>query len=106
STWWENKQRQDHFELAENERLKKDIKRLSESAKRTSGWSHEAEKTKNGTTNSGSKVDKGYIGHKAAKMMKRSKSIEQRQHSAIEDKAKLLKNVEQSEALKISPLSY
>ncbi|WP_280648362.1 Lsa family ABC-F type ribosomal protection protein [Brevibacillus sp. 1238] len=106
STWWENKQRQDHFERAENERLKKDIKRLSESAKRTSGWSHEVEKTKNGTTNSGSKVDKGYIGHKAAKMMKRSKSIEQRQHSAIEDKAKLLKNVEQSEALKISPLTY
>jgi lincosamide and streptogramin A transport system ATP-binding/permease protein len=25
SSWWENKRRQDHFELAENEKLKKDI---------------------------------------------------------------------------------
>lgn len=106
STWWENKERQDNYELAENERLKKDIRRLSESAKRTSNWSHEVEKTKNGTRNSGSKVDKGYVGHKAAKMMKRAKSLEQRQHAAIEEKSKLLKNVEQSDTLKIAPLAY
>jgi len=71
SEWWENKKRQDNFELAENEKLKKDIKRLSESARRTGDWSHEVEKSKNGTRNSGSKLDKGYVGHKAAKMMKR-----------------------------------
>ncbi|ERM19999.1 Lsa family ABC-F type ribosomal protection protein [Brevibacillus laterosporus] len=106
SDWWENKQRQDNFELAENERLKKDIKRLSDSAKRTSNWSHEVEKTKNGTRNSGSKVDKGYIGHKAAKMMKRSKTIEQRQQSAIEERSKLLKNIENAESLKISQLAF
>ncbi|WP_123041147.1 Lsa family ABC-F type ribosomal protection protein [Cohnella candidum] len=106
SDWWENKQRQDHFELAENDKLKKDIKRLSEAANRTSNWSHEVEKTKNGTRNSGSKVDKGYIGHKAAKMMKRSKSLEHRQQSAIEEKSQLLKNVESSESLKISQLAY
>lgn len=94
SAWWENKRRQDQFELASNEKLIKDIKRLSDSAKRTGGWSHEVEKTKNGTRNSGSKVDKGYIGHKAAKMMKRSKNIEQRQQSAIQEKSKLLKNIE------------
>jgi lincosamide and streptogramin A transport system ATP-binding/permease protein len=106
SDWWENKQRQDQFELAENDKLRKDIKRLSEAANRTSNWSHEVEKTKNGTRNSGSKVDKGYIGHKAAKMMKRSKSIEQRQQSAIEDRSQLLKNVESAENLKISQLAY
>ncbi len=89
SAWWENKMRQDNFELAENEKLRRDINRLSGSAKRTGSWSHEVEKTKNGTRNSGSKVDKGYIGHKAAKMMKRSKSIEQRQLSAIDEKSKL-----------------
>ena len=33
SSWWENKKRQDAFELAENERLKKDIKRLTEDRK-------------------------------------------------------------------------
>ncbi|TBL78925.1 Lsa family ABC-F type ribosomal protection protein [Paenibacillus thalictri] len=106
SEWWENKKRQDHYELAENEKLKGDIKRLSEAAKRTNNWSHEVEKTKNGTRNSGSKVDKGYVGHKAAKMMKRSKSIEQRQHNAIEETSKLLKNIETSESLKIAQLAY
>ncbi|QDX94516.1 Lsa family ABC-F type ribosomal protection protein [Brevibacillus laterosporus] len=106
SDWWENKKRQDNFELAENEKLRKDIKRLSDSAKRTSNWSYEVEKTKNGTRNSGSKVDKGYIGHKAAKMMKRSKVIEQRQQSAIDERSKLLKNIENPDSLKISQLAF
>lgn len=106
SSWWANKQRQDQFELAENEKLAKDITRLSKSAKRTSNWSHEVEKTKYGTKNSGSKVDRGYIGHKAAKMMKRSKVIEQRQQLAIDEKSKLLKNLESSDSLKISQLEY
>ncbi|MEK4058142.1 MULTISPECIES: Lsa family ABC-F type ribosomal protection protein [Paenibacillus] len=106
SAWWENKRRQDHFELAENEKLRRDIKRLSDSSKRTGNWSHEVEKSKNGTRNSGSKLDKGYVGHKAAKMMKRSKAIEQRQQSAIAEKSKLLKNIENSDSLEISQLDY
>ncbi|MDT3426210.1 lincosamide and streptogramin A transport system ATP-binding/permease protein [Paenibacillus forsythiae] len=106
SDWWENKQRQDRFELAENDKLRKEVKRLSDSSKRTGGWSHEVEKTKNGTRNSGSKVDKGYVGHKAAKMMKRSKTIEHRQQSAMEEKSRLLKNVESADSLKISQLVY
>ncbi|WP_336785659.1 Lsa family ABC-F type ribosomal protection protein [Paenibacillus sp. MMO-177] len=104
--WWENKERQDQYELAENDKLKKDIKRLSDAAKRTNNWSHEVEKTKNGTRNSGSKVDKGYIGHKAAKMMKRSKSMERRQQSAIDEKSMLLKNIESSDSLKLEQLVY
>ncbi|WP_426445323.1 ribosomal protection-like ABC-F family protein [Paenibacillus sp. S-38] len=106
SSWWTNKERQDAFELAQNEKLHKDIQRLSASSKRTSGWSDEIEKSKNGTRNSGSKLDKGYVGHKAAKMMKRAKSIEQRQHNAVEAKSKLLKNIEQAESLAISQLDY
>jgi lincosamide and streptogramin A transport system ATP-binding/permease protein len=106
TSWWENKLRQDNFELAENEKLKKDINRLSKSAKQKSNWSHKVEKTKNGTRNSGSKVDKGYIGHKAAKMMQRSKSMEQRQRAAVDEKSKLLKNIESADSLKISQLAY
>ncbi|TVY03057.1 Lsa family ABC-F type ribosomal protection protein [Cohnella terricola] len=106
SSWWENKQRQDNFEMAENDKLRKDVKRLSEAAKRTNDWSHEVEKTKNGTRNSGLRVDRGFVSHKAAKMMKRSKSLEHRQQSAIEDKSRLLQNVESSESLKISQLAY
>jgi len=106
SSWWTNKTHQDTFELAQNEKLYKDIERLSSSVKRTNGWSHEIEKSKNGTRNSGSKLDKGYVGHKAAKMMKRAKSIEQRQNAAVEEKSKLLRNIEQSESLAISQLAY
>jgi len=94
SSWWENKKRQDIFELAENEKIKKDIRRLAAAAERTSRWSDKVEQTKNGTKNSGVKPDKGHIGRMAAKMMKRSKAIEARQQSAIEQKSKLLKNIE------------
>lgn len=106
SSWWENKTRQDNFEIAKDDKLKRDIKRLSASSKRTSSWSHAVESTKNGTRNSGSKLDKGYVGHKAAKMMKRSKAIEQRQNTAINEKSKLLKNIESAETLALTELTY
>ncbi|WP_138755375.1 ribosomal protection-like ABC-F family protein [Paenibacillus sinopodophylli] len=106
SDWWDNKQRHDNYEMDQNEKLRKDIKRLNEAANRTSTWSHEVEKSKNGTRNSGSKLDKGYVGHKAAKMMKRSKSLENRQQSVIEERSQLLRNVESSESLKLAQLTY
>ncbi|MCI8342781.1 MAG: ABC-F type ribosomal protection protein [Firmicutes bacterium] len=106
STWWENKQNKDAFEEAENEKLKKDIKRLEFSAQKKANWSNAVEKTKFGHKLSGIKPDKGYIGHKAAKMMKRSKSIENRRQQAVEKKSSLLKNIESSETLKLSQLDY
>ena len=106
SSWWVNKQRQDDFELAENEKLRKDITRLQSAAKRTAAWSDKVEKTKMGTRNSGLRPDRGYIGHKSAKMMKRSKGIEARQEAAIDKKSKLLKNVENSAKLKISQINF
>jgi lincosamide and streptogramin A transport system ATP-binding/permease protein len=106
SSWWENKKMQDNLELAENEKLRKDITRLSTAAKRTSDWSDKVEKTKFGTRDSGLRPDRGYIGHKAAKMMKRSKAIEARQEAAIDNKSKLLKNIESSERLKISQVNF
>ena len=51
-------------------------------------------------------ADKGYVGHMAAKMMKRSKCIESRQKKAISEKSALLRNTETAEALKISPLIH
>lgn len=106
SSWWENKQRQDSFEFAENEKLRKDIARLSTAAQRTSDWSDKVEKTKLGSKNSGLRPDRGYIGHQAAKMMKRSKTIESRQQSAIAEKSKLLKNIESSERLKLARVEF
>lgn len=106
SSWWFNKQLQDEFELAENEKLAKDIKRLSTAAKRTSDWSDSVEKSKNQPLSSGLSADKGYIGHKSAKMMARSKAIEKRQQSAISDKSKLLKNLEDADSLLIKPEKF
>ena len=104
SSWQENKDRQDNFELTQNEKLRKDIGRLEIASKNTANWSDKIEKTKYNTTNSGSSVDRGYIGHQSAKMMKRSKVLERRIEKAIEEKSSLLNNVDRSDALKIVPL--
>lgn len=97
STWYENKQMRDAFEQAENEKLKKEISRLEETAREKAGWSDRVEATKIGTHT----FDRGYVGHKAEKMMARSKAIEKRQNAAIEEKSKLLKNLERMDDLKI-----
>lgn len=95
STWQLNKDRQDEFEIAENEKLQKDINRLTQTARQKSTWSHKIEATKKGN----GPCDRGFIGHKAAKMMKRAKCIEARQNKAIEAKSKLLKNLDIAQKL-------
>ena len=106
AAWWEHKERQDAFELAQNERLEHEIGRLKVSAERTARWSDIVEKSKKQPQKSGLSADKGYIGHKAAKMMKRSMSTEKRRNNAVEVKSKLLKNIETADELKIHPLSH
>ena len=96
SSWMENFERQQDFEAARNENLQKEIRRLRQTAKQISAWSAQAETGKFGVQSSGLKADRGYVGHKAAKMMKRSKQAEARQKQAIEEKSRLLKNVETS----------
>ncbi|MGD6780150.1 Lsa family ABC-F type ribosomal protection protein [Sutcliffiella horikoshii] len=102
TSWKLNFDRQQEHEEATNERLQKDIGRLKQASKQSAGWSNRVEASKNGTTNSGSKLDKGFVGHKAAKMMKRSKNLETRQQKAIEEKSKLLKNVEKMDSLQLT----
>ena len=102
SAWFTNFQRQQEFELNQNIKLKKSIDNMKKSAQRASAWSDRIETSKYGNGS----VDRGYIGHKSAKMMKRAKSIEVRQQRAIEEKSHLLKNLEIVESLKIAPLHY
>ena len=102
STWYENKQRQDAFEQAENDKLKREIRRLEETSRQKADWSDRVEATKIGF----GPCDRGYIGHKAEKMMTRSKAIERRQQAAIEEKSKLLKNIERSDSLKIFQIPF
>lgn len=56
--------------------------------------------------NSGLKPDKEYVGHKASKMMKRSKSLQSRQNRMIADKSSLLKDIETKEELKLQLLTH
>ena len=97
SSWYENKRRQDAFDLSENEKLKKEITRLEETARQKAAWADRSESAKIGSHI----FDRGFAGHKSAKMMARSKSIAARQQAAIEEKSKVLKNIEQSDELKI-----
>ena len=109
SSWWENRQRRDAYELAENERLKKDIRRLKETAREKAQWSDTAERRKKGAEKAKADNVKGWAplqGAKSKKQMARAKAIEGRLESAIEEKEGLLKNREEAEALKLAQLPF
>ncbi|MDR2202312.1 MAG: ATP-binding cassette domain-containing protein [Clostridiales bacterium] len=107
SSWYADMKQREESERAQNERLKRDIRRLEESAKRAESWADKVEKSKYGIDKgSGEAYDKGFIGHKAAKMNKRAKAIEKRANEAIDEKSALLKDAERADPLKIAPLAY
>lgn len=100
SSFMQNFERRQELERKQSDRLQTDIKRLQETARRTANWADTVEKSKIGAG------DKGYVGHKSAKMMKRAKIAEARQQKEIEEKSSLLKNAEIESSLKFSPLPY
>lgn len=109
SSWWENKQKRDSCELAENERLKKDIKRLTESARQKFQWAEHVESTKigKGAQNREKSIDaRAYIGEKSRRMQMRRKNLERRQQREIDEKESLLKDLETVEDLKLLPLRH
>lgn len=109
SSWLVNRERQDSFELQENEKLKKEIRRLERTSREKAAWSDSAERRKIGfdpTKTEKSTGRRPYEAAKSKKMMKRAKAIESRQQSAIEEKSGLLKNLEKAETLKITQLVY
>ncbi len=102
SSWKEQRDRQDRREDDERQRLRKEAARLKESVRRAADWSLKAESGKYGA----GPVDRGFIGHKAAKMMQRAKAIEQRTQRAIAEKTELLQDIDTAEAIKLVPLTY
>lgn len=109
TTWWENKQRQDDFERAENAKLKKEIGRLQEASRQAHQWADNVEATKIGRKSE--KYEKcidtrAYVGEKSRRMQQRRKNLERRQDKAIEEKSSLLKNIEEAENLKLFPLQH
>lgn len=106
STWFRDKEDRERGEAARNEKLKGEIRRLEQAARQTERWSDRVEKTKYASKNSGLRPDRGFVGHKAAKLMKRSKALEDRRQRAVEEKAGLLQDVERADSLKLTPLIY
>lgn len=109
SSWDENRKRRDAFEIGENERLKKDIRRLKEASRQAGGWADKAESVKigrKGVKGQKDRPNRDYIGEKSRRMQQRRKNLEQRQEKDLQEKEKLLKNVEYAEELKLMPLVH
>ncbi|MDN6718611.1 MAG: ATP-binding cassette domain-containing protein, partial [Lactococcus lactis] len=90
STYEREKQLRDDFELAEDEKLRKDISRLKKTSLEKRDWSNQRENVAGATF-----VDKKV----AKKQNQRAKSIEKRMGQEVENKEKLLKNIEKTEPL-------
>lgn len=105
SDYLQDKQNIDNLNRASNKKLRSEIERLEAAKRQTANWSDKKEASKTGDFNRDTKPDRGYIGHKAAKMMKRSKSLEARQNKGINEKRDLLKNIDISRAISCRPLT-
>ena len=107
SSWWQNRQRQEAHERAENQRLRGEIDRLQAAARQAAARSHAIEQAKfGGKKENGLRPDRGFIGHKSAKMMKRAKAITARTQAAAAEKAGLLREVERTDRLALAPLQH
>ena len=113
SSWFANKERQDNFELAENEKLRKDIKRLETAARQNSQWANKVESSKKGKgaavarKKGHANIDTmAYSAEKSRRMQQRRKNLERRQQNTIEEKSMLLKNLDSAESLKVTQLPY
>ena len=106
-TWEARLNQQNEYEQGRNEVLRRDIKHLEESARRTAEWSAKAEKGKFHVAPSVSAVvDRGFVGAKAASMMKKSQNAVHRKERAIEEKKSLMHNVEKVGELKLTVLRH
>lgn len=102
SSWQQNYHRQELHEQAENTKLAKEVSRLGKAARRSADWSEKTEREKFGN----GPVDRGFIGHKAAKIMKKAKNTEARRQKMLKEKSALLKNTEFDAPLSMLPLLF
>lgn len=110
SSWWENKERKDAFQMAENEKHRKEIGKLKKAAERTRDWADRNESTKIGydpvKEHDRSLGTRSYIGAKTKKMQSRVKQMEERIGREIEEKEGLLQDIENPADLKVMPLKH
>lgn len=111
SSWWENKQRKDQFVIGENEKHRKEIKKLRQSASRASQWADKNESTKIGFHQAVNEherpiAERSHIGAKTKKMQSRVKQMKNRIDREIQEKEGLLADLEETADLKLTPLSH
>lgn len=104
SSYFKNKTEKDNFELNENKKLKNEIVQLEKNSKEVKRWANNVENSKY-NIKKGVAKDKGYIGHKSAKMMKRAITAQKRKEKKIAQKSNLLKDIDVIEDIKIQPLN-
>ena len=104
SSYFKNKTEKDNFELNENKKLKNEIVQLEKNSKEVKRWANKVENSKY-NIKKGIATDKGYIGHKSAKMMKRAITAQKRKEKKIAQKSNLLKDIDVIEDIKIQPLN-
>ena len=100
----------DAFHQAENEKHKKEIRRLHQAADRTREWADKNESTKIGfdpvKEHDRSKGTRAYIGAKTKKMQSRRMQVEKRIMDEIEQKEGLLQDIENPVELKLMPMQH
>ncbi|WP_303753802.1 ribosomal protection-like ABC-F family protein [Enterococcus sp. S86.2] len=107
SVYEEQKQLRDKYELEQNDKLKKEIGRLQQTAAEKAEWarSREGDKTKKSKgfiDTEKRRVNKGAVGADAARTMKRSKAIVNRLEDQAAQKAELLKDIETVDRLQMN----
>ena len=99
SIYFEQKQRRDQEVLTANQQLKSEIKQLKQKKRQRQQWAQQAEKEKKNNAH----ADKGFIGAKAAKMMKKATVMNNRLNESINEKESL---IDETEAMAHLELNY
>ncbi len=110
SVWQENKQRKDQFAEAENEKHRREIRKLHRAAARTSAWAAKSEQSKIGydpvKEHDRCISSRSFIGAKTKKMQSRVRQIENRISREIEEKEGLLQDIESMAEVRLTPLKH
>lgn len=92
------KKRRDSHDIQQNAKTRHELKRLKQAALTKENWASQAERQKQNNSH----ADKGFIGRRAAKVMKRASALKSRAEEQIKQKETQLKNLEVSEPLSLN----
>ena len=92
------KKRRDSHDIQQNAKTRHELKRLKQAALTKENWASQAERQKQNNSH----ADKGFIGRRAAKVMKRASALKSRAEERIKQKETQLKNLEVSEPLSLN----